>query len=144
MSTLEFRDYVIPSAEIYDENRMADIGNVRYIHGKYSVAENVSEEDARYIGKGMINTLLPYTLQDHYGRQRKDRAKADERRIAHIFAVPIGKIAVVKAVNASAFSVVRDAVVNDVRDRAAVSARVHIDRTADERRDTVSKFKPRE
>ena len=74
MSTLEFKDYVIPSAEIYEENCMPDIGNVRYIHGKYSVDKNVSEEDARYIGKGMINTLLPYTLQDNYGRERKDRA----------------------------------------------------------------------
>ena len=74
MSTLEFTDYEILSAELYEENRMPDIGNVRYIRAKYSIGDNVSAEDARYIGKGMINTLLPYTLQDHYGRERKTRA----------------------------------------------------------------------
>lgn len=71
MSTLEFRDYEILSAQMVSENTMPDIGNVRYIHSSYKVSDRVSEEDARYIGKGMLDTLLPYTQQDDYTRDRK-------------------------------------------------------------------------
>ena len=74
MSTLEFRDYEILSAEIYDENRMPDIGNIQYIRATYLPSERLNEEDARYVGKGGIRTLLPYTQQDDYGRERKMRA----------------------------------------------------------------------
>ena len=74
MSTLEFRDYEILSANLGDENCMADIGNIEYIRTAYIPSPTLSEEDARNIGKGRIRTLLPYTQQDHYDRSRSIRA----------------------------------------------------------------------
>lgn len=73
MSTLDFRDYEILAADIGVENYMPDIKNVEYIHAGYTLAERVNPEDAENIGKGMIRTMLPYTLQDNYNRDRKVR-----------------------------------------------------------------------
>lgn len=73
MTKLEFRDYEIMAADLGAENYMPDIKNVEYLHAGYVVTEKVSAEDAENIGKGMIRTLLPYTLQDNYDRDRKIR-----------------------------------------------------------------------
>ena len=73
MSTLAFQDYEILSGEVLDENVMPDIGNIRYIHADYRPGAELNEEDARFVGKGGIRTLLPYTQQDNYTRDRKPR-----------------------------------------------------------------------
>lgn len=38
------------------------------------MTDRITEEERRGIGKGMISTMLPYTLQDGYNRDRKPRA----------------------------------------------------------------------
>ena len=73
MSTLKFSDYEIPAADLGAENYMPDIKNVEYIHAGYTLTERVNPDDAENIGKGMIRTMLPYTLQDNYNRDRKVR-----------------------------------------------------------------------
>lgn len=73
MSKLEFKEIEIMAADLGAENYMPDIKNVDYIHAGYTLTNRVRKEDAEYIGQGMIRTLLPYTLQDNYNRDRKLR-----------------------------------------------------------------------
>ena len=65
--------YVIPSANMGKENTLPDIKNNAYIHAKIEVTENVSAEDKKHIGDGMIPTLLPYSEQNGYDRNRADK-----------------------------------------------------------------------
>ena len=54
-------------------NPLADIGNIEYIHAGYEVTENVSKAERELIGKGMIHTILPYTIEDNFDRVRENR-----------------------------------------------------------------------
>ena len=71
MSSLKFREYEICAADLGAENYMPDIKNVEYIHAGYTLSDRVNPEAAENIGKGMIRTMLPYTLQDNYNRDRR-------------------------------------------------------------------------
>ena len=63
----------VPSASMGEPNPLADIGNIEYIHAGYEVTENVSKAERERIGKGMIHTILPYTIEDNFNRVLKDR-----------------------------------------------------------------------
>ena len=79
---------VIPAAEMGPLNPMPDIKNVSYIHAGYEMTDKVSEEEKKYIGQGMIPTMLPYRLQDGYNREKKPRAfQAAVVENAHVSAV---------------------------------------------------------
>ncbi|MBQ9921075.1 MAG: DUF5107 domain-containing protein [Clostridia bacterium] len=71
---IKFEDYVMPAASMGELNPMPDIKNISYIHAGYEVSDKITEEEKRYIGKGMIPTLLPYKIQDGYDREKKPRA----------------------------------------------------------------------
>ena len=71
---VHFEKLVIPAASLGPLNPMPDIKNVSYIHAGYEMTDKVSEEEKKYIGKGMIPTMLPYRLQDGYDREKKPRA----------------------------------------------------------------------
>ena len=73
MSKCYIEPYVIPSAGMGEENPLPDIKNNAYIHAKIEVTDAIPEEDKRYIGEGMIPTLLPYREQNGYDRNRKDK-----------------------------------------------------------------------
>ena len=70
MNTLEFKKIKILAANMGEDNCLPDMMNDSYIHAKINVADNIPESDKKYIGKGMINTLLPYKIQDNYDRSR--------------------------------------------------------------------------
>ena len=70
---IRLEKYSIPSAPMGEDNHMPDIGNISYIHAGYRCTERVSDEEKKYIGKGMINTMIPYKIQDGYGRERKNK-----------------------------------------------------------------------
>ncbi len=74
MTTLRFEPYEMPAADLGAENPMPDLKNVSYIHAKYEVSENLSEEDKKHMGKGMVQTILPYLNEDGYNRDLKKRA----------------------------------------------------------------------
>ena len=61
----------IMAADMGKPNPLPDIKNVQYIHAGFEVTPNVSEEESRYLGKGMINTVLPYKIQDGYSRDKR-------------------------------------------------------------------------
>jgi len=71
---IKFEKLEILSASMGELNPMPDIKNVSYIHAGYELTERVTEEEKKYIGKGMIPTMLPYQLQDGYNRDKKIRA----------------------------------------------------------------------
>jgi len=71
---LRFESYTINSAEILESNPLPDIKNNTYIHADYEITENVSQEERTHIGKGMLNTILPYKMQDNYTRTLKEKA----------------------------------------------------------------------
>ena len=73
MSECYVESYVIPSANMGELNPLPDIKNNAYIHAKIEVTENVSNEDKKHIGDGMIPTLLPYMEQNGYDRNRADK-----------------------------------------------------------------------
>lgn len=73
MSELTFEKIRIVSADMLEENCLPDMMNDNYIHAKIRTSENLSKEDTENIGKGMINTLLPYKVQDNYNRARTEK-----------------------------------------------------------------------
>ncbi len=70
---VKFEDYVMPGAAMGNLNPMPDIKNISYIHAGYIMTDKILEDEKRYIGKGMISTMLPYKIQDGYDRDKKDR-----------------------------------------------------------------------
>ncbi len=94
MSVLKFYKEKILAADLGEENLMPDIKNVRYIHSGFIVDEKIPENEAKGIGKGMINTLLPYTLQDNYNRDRKlrefDVAVLENEKLKATFILDLG------------------------------------------------------
>ena len=73
MTTLTFIDYPIISADLGQSSCLADIHVNSYIRAPISVSDKIVGEDAKYVGKGMISTLLPYMIFDGYNRERKLR-----------------------------------------------------------------------
>ena len=73
MTELRFEDYALPAASLGEESALPDIHVNAYIRASIAVSERVTGEDARDIGRGMITTLLPYAIQDGYGREISPR-----------------------------------------------------------------------
>ena len=71
MTQLRFENIPIMAANLGEENCLPDIMNNKYIHTPIRVTDNVTAEERKLIGKGMISTLLPYCIQDGYDRVRK-------------------------------------------------------------------------
>ncbi|MBQ8685373.1 MAG: DUF5107 domain-containing protein [Clostridia bacterium] len=61
----------IMAADMGKPNPLPDIKNVQYIHAGFEVTKNVSDAEKKYLGKGMINTVLPYMVQDGYTRDKR-------------------------------------------------------------------------
>lgn len=72
MNTIRFEKFKIKGANLGNPNCLPDIKNNEYIRAPLTVLPEVSEEDRKYIGKGMIPTVLPYQMQSEYDRERID------------------------------------------------------------------------
>lgn len=70
MTRISYEKYAIPSANLGEDSALADIHVNSYIRANINVSEKVAGEEAKYIGKGMISTLLPYRITDGYDRSR--------------------------------------------------------------------------
>ena len=73
MTKLLFEKYPILSATLGKDSALPDIHVNSYIRANITVSDKVCDEDAKYIGKGMISSLLPYKISDSYDRERKTR-----------------------------------------------------------------------
>ena len=70
---IKFEEIEILSGELGNENPLPDINDNTYIHAGYKLTENIDVEERKWIGKGMINTMIPYLHQDGYNRNKKNR-----------------------------------------------------------------------
>lgn len=73
-SMIKFEDIIFPAADMGEINPMPDIKNISYIHAGYKMSSEIDEAESKYIGEGMISTMLPYLQQDGYSREKKLRA----------------------------------------------------------------------
>ena len=64
----------LPVADMGENNPLPDIRNVSYIHAGFEVKPSLSEEEREHLGKGLIDTILPYTIQNGYTRDKKVKA----------------------------------------------------------------------
>lgn len=75
MSELRLAPYVMPAASLGPENPLPDLAGVGDAHAEIVVDKTtVSAEEAKYMGWGRVHTILPYTIQDGFGRRRHPRA----------------------------------------------------------------------
>lgn len=70
MSDLYFEKFDIIGADLGELNCLPDIKNDNYIHAAMKKTEKVPQNELPRLGMGMINTLLPYHMQDGYNRKR--------------------------------------------------------------------------
>ena len=61
---IKFENVEFPAASMGELNPMPDIKNISYIHAGYQVTSKIDEDEKKYLGKGMISTMLPYLQQD--------------------------------------------------------------------------------
>ena len=73
MTTLRESVYTLPAASLGNENPLPDLRGVGDAHADIAVdTATVTPEEARYMGWGRLRSILPYTIQDGYGRQRTE------------------------------------------------------------------------
>ena len=85
---------IIPAAGLGARNPMPDIKNVSYIHAGFELTPKISESEKKFIGRGMIPTMLPYMMQDGYDREKKPRefnaAVVENSHIRAVFLPELG------------------------------------------------------
>ncbi|MFQ9149707.1 MAG: hypothetical protein ACLR5G_16265 [Eubacteriales bacterium] len=52
----------IPAADLGHESPMPDIRNVSYIHAGFEMTDRISDDEKKFIGRGMIPTIAPYKM----------------------------------------------------------------------------------
>ena len=72
MTTLSFEKFKIKGANLGEASCLPDIKNDEYIRAPLTILPEITAEERKYIGKGMIPTLLPYQVQNQYDRARVD------------------------------------------------------------------------
>lgn len=71
MNTVRVEPFTMPAAQVGSCNPLPDLKTVQYVHSTVTTAPNVSPEEAKYIGYGMVQSILPYQIQDGYDRDQK-------------------------------------------------------------------------
>ncbi|MBQ8136456.1 MAG: DUF5107 domain-containing protein, partial [Clostridia bacterium] len=67
--------YRLPAASLGKENPLPDLKGAGDAHAKIVIdTETVSPKEARYMGWARLNSILPYTLQDGYIREKTETA----------------------------------------------------------------------
>ena len=72
MNTIKFEKFRIKGANMGEESCLPDIKNDDYIRASLTLLPEITEEEKKHMGKGMIPTLLPYKIQNGYDRERCD------------------------------------------------------------------------
>ena len=91
---IRFEKFTMPAASLGKQNPMPDIKNISYIHAGYEMTDKITEQEKKYIGKGMIQTMLPYLILDEYDRNKKMRdfngAVLENNKLKVIFIPELG------------------------------------------------------
>jgi hypothetical protein len=72
--SLSFEDYFMPAADMPGENPLFDFGAVRDAHNEFKRSPDMPDDVVVNPEYGQPFSILPYTLQDDYGREKKLRA----------------------------------------------------------------------
>ncbi len=67
---IRFEQMELPAAELGIENPLPDLSRKRFVAFNVKSSERVSKEEASFIGKGMVKTMIPYLKQDSYDRNK--------------------------------------------------------------------------
>lgn len=74
MSTLTWTTYTMPAASLGKENPLPDLKGAGDPHAQIAIDETtITPEEAKYIGWARVSTILPYTIQDGYNREKRSR-----------------------------------------------------------------------
>jgi len=73
MSELRIETLVMPAAEVGPENPLPPLKSAGDVHVVDQAISGIPEEMLRNIAYGRVASLLPYTMQDRYTRQRTSR-----------------------------------------------------------------------
>jgi hypothetical protein len=95
MTELRFENYSISAASLGEENPLPDLRSETDIHSSIQFDETtISAEEAKYIGWGGYTSILPYTTQDGYDRERKPRdfhaAVLENKHLKAVFLPELG------------------------------------------------------
>ena len=94
MNTLRFEKFKIKGANFGEMSCLPDIKNDDYIRATLTVLPEVTSEESKHMGKGMIPTLLPYRIQSGYDRERKllefDAATLENEYLRATFVTELG------------------------------------------------------
>ena len=92
--SITFGKFTVPSAHIGEDNMLPDIHCNKYIRTKVGISDKLSADEKKYVGYGTIPTLLPYTVQDNYDRNREvrglDRAVLENEYLKAVFVTELG------------------------------------------------------
>ena len=67
---IRFEQMELPAAKLGLENPLPDLSRKRFVSFNVKSSERVSKEEASFIGKGMVKTMIPYLKQDGYDREK--------------------------------------------------------------------------
>lgn len=74
-SVLKIEKYTMPSASLGAPSPLPDLHKNLDAHSAISYdSEQVTEEEARYMGWGRVNGILPYTILNNYNRTKRMKA----------------------------------------------------------------------
>ena len=74
MSTLTWTTYAMPAASLGKENPLPDLKGAGDPHSEIAVDHTtISPEESKYMGWARVSTILPYTMQDGYNREKRTR-----------------------------------------------------------------------
>jgi len=73
MTNLRFEATTIPAASLGGTNPLPELREVIDTHAQIKRDASVSDEEAKYMGRGMVFNCMPYLTQDQYDRDKKER-----------------------------------------------------------------------
>lgn len=74
MSDIRIEDFTMPAASVGPRNPLPDLKTVQYVHSGVTVGPHVTAAEKSRIGYGMVQSILPYQLQDGYDRRQIPRS----------------------------------------------------------------------
>ncbi len=75
MTRLYASHWEMPASDLGPVNPLPDLDHIGDAHAAIVIdEETVTPEEARYMGYARIHSILPYTLQDGYNREKKPKA----------------------------------------------------------------------
>ncbi len=73
MSELRIETWTIPGADLGPENPLPPLASGEDLHQTFSVSSDIPEDIQRNLHYGQVSGILPYSMQDGYTRDRRER-----------------------------------------------------------------------